>query len=167
MNYTSNTIGVPRTVGQLREMLEPYHDDTEFGFRNGPLERLVACTYEGVPAVLFDSREPTVNYERCVELEAYARELENGKSEAYSMIDELEAEANCWRAKCRDKGLSEREAKERADKAEARVKLLKGLVLDLEPSVFNDECLYCASGTTEQWMSRRDEALRGETSEEK
>lgn len=50
-------------------------------------------------------------------------------------IKELEAEANAWRIKCKDKGFSERETKERADKLEARVKLREDEIQRLQEAL--------------------------------
>jgi len=40
------TLGVPRTVGELRQMLSQYKDDTPLEFRGGPRQTLYVLTYE-------------------------------------------------------------------------------------------------------------------------
>lgn len=68
--YKSTTIGRPSTVGQLRALLAKYPDETEFGFRNGPLERLCEVKHGSEVYVVFDAVEPTIAYESYQELES-------------------------------------------------------------------------------------------------
>jgi len=39
MNKTKN-LGTPKTVGELKELIKNYPDETTFGFRNQPMQSL-------------------------------------------------------------------------------------------------------------------------------
>lgn len=62
----------------------------------------------------------------CWECQATAPDVETWNTRAREA--ELEAEANAWRIKCKDKAFSEREARGQVEQLEARVKLLEGLL---------------------------------------
>lgn len=39
-------IGTPRTIGELKKLIEKYPDNIEFGFRNQPMQDLCEVKYD-------------------------------------------------------------------------------------------------------------------------
>jgi hypothetical protein len=50
-------LGTPVTIGELREMIKDFPDDTHFGFRNQPIQKLEVNEYDGVVYVSFQEIE--------------------------------------------------------------------------------------------------------------
>ncbi len=46
-------IGTANTVGELKKPLEPYDNDTDFGFRNQPIQSLFEINLADFKAVVF------------------------------------------------------------------------------------------------------------------
>lgn len=47
-------LGVPKTIGELRKMIQTYPDDTDFGFHNQPVQMLYARRIEDTLFVGFE-----------------------------------------------------------------------------------------------------------------
>ena len=46
-------LGTPITIGELKELIKDYPDDTSFGFRNQPIQKLHEISYSGSKFVAF------------------------------------------------------------------------------------------------------------------
>jgi predicted translin family RNA/ssDNA-binding protein len=46
-------IGKAKTIGELKELIKNYPDNTLFGFRNQPIQELYECKYDEFNALLF------------------------------------------------------------------------------------------------------------------
>lgn len=51
---TIKKLGVPKTVGELREKLNDYSDDMSFEFSNQPRQELLYCEHDNLKAVCFN-----------------------------------------------------------------------------------------------------------------
>jgi len=60
---TIHILGQPKTVGELKRLIENYNDDTPFGFRNQPTPELVEEKIGYLIYVRFE--EPVVSVEVC------------------------------------------------------------------------------------------------------
>jgi hypothetical protein len=47
-------LGLPKTIGELRELIKDYPDETEFGFFNQPMQELWERVDEDEKAVVFN-----------------------------------------------------------------------------------------------------------------
>ena len=47
------TLGTAETIGELKEIIKDYPDDTSFGFRNQPIQEIHEFKYTEVTFVVF------------------------------------------------------------------------------------------------------------------
>jgi hypothetical protein len=53
-NHRLSEIGTASTIGELRDLIKDYSNETSFGFRNQPIQQLVEVDYSGEKFVVFD-----------------------------------------------------------------------------------------------------------------
>jgi len=52
-NSQIRSLGIATTIGELKELIKNYPDDTSFGFRNQPMQKLYEVKYDDIVFVTF------------------------------------------------------------------------------------------------------------------